>query len=205
MNPDSNHTPLARMLRDALIMLRQLGKGTPTQELHRSIEDVTAEAASFGIKIDGLDDSIAKPVKLYWEASATNEFADSPEWAEVSDARAMLKEAKRLQALTVAQRMSHAASEFFASRWQDDPNGAIFNMRGEQINVNSLGRVWLSCYPKHGTYLVETKAQYINDIEAALAGVVGEIYIAGSGNPDDLRSRIEEVRQEQQECSATVD
>jgi hypothetical protein len=110
--------------------------------------------------------TLERPLTLYVEAFACDEYGESPTWAKLTINQEFVDALLRLQGVCKSNNL-HMVSEYWpVDAWQDDDN---YRMRGETLEVTD-GNWWIKAYPKHVDYNCETRMIGVKELVEILDG-----------------------------------
>ncbi len=109
---------------------------------------------------------VARPLTLYVEAFACDEWADGPSWAKVPLDQELVSALLGMQSLCDEKALDQVSRSWFVQEWGDRHD---LRLRGEELQVSARSW-WISAYPKHGDYKCETR---VMDIQWLLDAVQG--------------------------------
>lgn len=97
--------------------------------------------------------TLDKPVTLYINAYACDEWADGPSWAKVRIDQAFIDAVLELQALCEDKGLDHVSKDWCPEAWDDDDN---LRLQGDELVV-CRHSWWFTARPKHADYSCETR------------------------------------------------
>jgi hypothetical protein len=123
-----------------------------------------------------------KAITLVLAAECTGEFGDSPDFAVIKDAHALLEQIRRIQGIVMLNELEEARVKA-SFIWGPESSSVDLALEADVLVVSPCA-FWFTALPAHSSYRVQTRMVSIDALASELSSTTDETLFMG----DDVES-----------------